>query len=110
MQTREAKKDHVLSQTMAAAVQGVDRKLTFIPVMFILLRMWGTLQFFYGLIISKHIQCGCVHKDLRAGFVFFGYMHVRSLYCVYTPAIVAVALQIVASVIPINSSILSCSH
>lgn len=74
-ETREAKKDHVLSQTMAAAVQGVDRKLTFIPVMFILLRMWGTLQFFYGLIISKHIQCGCVHKDLRAGFVFFGYMH-----------------------------------
>ena len=65
---------------MVAAVQSVDRKLLFIPMIFILLRMWGTLQFFYSLIISKHLQCGCVPTNLHIGFLVFGYLHVSHVF------------------------------
>ena len=38
----------------------VKQRLLLIPLMFILLRIWGTMQFFYSLIKSGSIHKGCV--------------------------------------------------
>ena len=37
---------HFLTLKSIEVVKKADRKLTFIPVVFILLRMWGTIRFF----------------------------------------------------------------
>lgn len=47
-----------LSVGVMAAIQQVDRKLIFIPVVFLLLRIWGTIQFIVSSSIHKdHSNC-----------------------------------------------------
>ena len=69
-----------------ATVQKADRKLTFIPVMFIFLRIWGTIQFFYSIGVSHHLCMVppeyhhhtpvCAPEDIFIGFVVLGYFQV----------------------------------
>lgn len=71
---------------MMASVQKADRKLTFIPIMFILLRIWGTIQFFYSIIVSPylckvppvypHHTPACVPENVFRGFMILGYFQV----------------------------------
>jgi len=51
-QTRRDESKQFISMGLVAVVQKADRRLTLIPVIFILLRIWGTIQFFYSLIVS----------------------------------------------------------
>lgn len=46
MNTGIASGSHFLTLKSIEVVKKADRKLTFIPVVFILLRMWGTIRFF----------------------------------------------------------------
>eukprot|EP00731_Ephydatia_muelleri_P014851 Em0008g571a len=41
-------------QAKVAMIQQVDRKLLFIPIVFILLRIWGTLEFIFTEVYSKY--------------------------------------------------------
>eukprot|EP00731_Ephydatia_muelleri_P014825 Em0008g545a len=43
-----------LDQAKVAMIQQVDRKLLFIPIVFILLRIWGTLEFIFTEVYSKY--------------------------------------------------------
>ena len=43
---------------MTAAMIHLDQKLIFIPLVFILLRMWGTIRFFISFHPSCHKECG----------------------------------------------------
>ena len=71
-----------------ASVQKADRKLTFIPIMFIFLRIWGTIQFFYSIIVSPYLYLckvppvyphhtpACAPWDVFVGFMILGYLQV----------------------------------
>lgn len=60
----------LLTAGFVDVVKKADRKLTLIPVVFVLLRMWGTLQFFFSLAVQT--ECGCVSKSIGRAFTFFG--------------------------------------
>ena len=45
---------HFLTVKSKEVVKKADRKLTFIPVVFILLRIWGTIRFFRFLADPVH--------------------------------------------------------
>ena len=46
-----------IERKMKAAFYNVDQKLLWIPIVFLLLRMWGTLRFFISLARSCHYIC-----------------------------------------------------
>lgn len=56
-----------------AAMRQVDQKLIFIPVVFLLLRVWGTLQFIVSFSISIH-HCYCVSHDAHIILSILAYL------------------------------------
>lgn len=60
-----------------AAMRQVDQKLIFIPVVFLLLRVWGTLQFIVSFSISIH-HCYCVSHDAHIILSILAYLQVKS--------------------------------
>lgn len=48
----------------------VKQRLLLIPIVFILLRMWGTIQFFYSLANADQNNDGCIPKTAQK--VFYG--------------------------------------
>ena len=42
-----------MAPNLVEVVKKAERKLTFIPVLFILLRMWGTLQFVFSIVVKE---------------------------------------------------------
>ena len=77
LQTRIGEEHNYLSSGLVAAVRKADSKLVFIPLVFVLLRMWGTLQFFYTVALPKvpgHKLC--ISTNYYHGLVFLGVMQV----------------------------------
>ena len=66
-----------LSASGVAAMRQVDQKLIFIPVMFFLLRLWGTIQFIVASAVSIH-QCQCVSHDAYVIISILAYLQVSS--------------------------------
>ena len=66
-----------------STIQRADKKLTFIPIVFILLRIWGTLQFIYATGVDHMMYFGCVPKNYAIGFTFFAYVQVNLLYSLF---------------------------
>jgi len=62
---------------MAPKVGTVEKRLLAIPLLYIFLRMWGTLQFFYSLGVSGTIHKGCIPKTVQIIFFVFGILQVR---------------------------------
>ena len=61
---------------VASVMQTADKKLTFIPIVFILLRIWGTAQFFYIFGLSHKIHYVCVPHHYWIADNIFGYAQV----------------------------------
>jgi G protein-coupled receptor 157 len=76
-ETREAGSYQLVGESTVTAMQRADKKLTFIPVVFILLRIWGTAQFLYATSVEKLMYLGCVPNEYAAGFTFLAYVQVR---------------------------------
>ena len=57
----------------------VKQRLLLIPIVFILLRMWGTIQFFYSLAASSQNHNGCIPPLSRRVFLALAIVQV----CVY---------------------------
>ena len=57
---------------------GIEKRLLAIPLLFILLRMWGTLQFFYSLAVSEQNHGGCIPSSVRSTFMVIGILQVSS--------------------------------
>ena len=57
----------------------VKQRLLLIPIVFILLRMWGTIQFFYSLAVSSQNHNGCIPPLSRRVFLALAIVQV----CVY---------------------------
>lgn len=81
LQTRLGEERNYLSSGLVAAVRKADSKLVFIPMVFVLLRIWGTLEFFYTIALPKlpvyvdGIKV-CIHDNYYHGLVFLGVMQV----------------------------------
>lgn len=63
---------------MEPRVVHVETRLLLIPIIFILLRIWGTLQFIFSLAISDKIrsQTGCVPSSVNVVFTVLGILQV----------------------------------
>ena len=57
----------------------VNKLLTFIPLLFIILRIWSLVQYIYTICITKRYPTGCVPPGLKAGYLTFGIMQVKSV-------------------------------
>ena len=62
---------------------GVEKRLMLIPLMFVLLRMWGTIQFFFSIATSSLNQGGCVPPWMQTVYLVLGILQVVCV-CVYT--------------------------
>ena len=66
-----------INPQMVPKVGTVEKRLLAIPLLYIFLRMWGTLQFFYSLGVSGTIHKGCIPKPVQIIFFVFGILQVR---------------------------------
>ena len=57
----------------------VKQRLLLIPIVFIVLRMWGTIQFFYSLATANQNQYGCIPPTSRKVYLGLAIVQV----CVY---------------------------
>ena len=78
--TRHSGSYQVISVSTVATIRRADKKLTFIPVVFILLRIWGTIQFFYASGVAHLTYFSCVPNNYGVGFTFLAYVQVCSIY------------------------------
>ena len=64
-------------QQQLQVVAGTQRFML-IPVFFLLLRLWGTVQFFYSIGMSGKLKNheGCLPKGVHIGFYILGIMQV----------------------------------
>ena len=58
----------------------VESRLLAIPVIFILLRMWGTIQFFFSMAAADSVY-GCVSKPTHIAFFVLGILQVYMYIC-----------------------------
>ena len=54
----------------------VETRLLAIPILFILLRMWGTIQFLFSLAVAGTVHEGCVPNSVHIAFVVLGILQV----------------------------------
>ena len=66
-----------MNSDLVAILRKSDKKLVAIPVVFVLLRCWGTLHYFYSLAVSSHIIDHCTTRGVAAGFTVLGVLQVR---------------------------------
>ena len=57
-------------------VSTIEKRLLAIPVLYILLRMWGTLQLFYSLIVDHTNEHGCIPLSVQRTYFFFAILQV----------------------------------
>jgi len=60
-----------------SATEQAEKRLLYIPALFLLLRVWGTTQFFYSIGVSHYIEApGCVPSGIHTGFMILGILQV----------------------------------
>ena len=63
------------------AAEQAEKRLLYIPALFLLLRVWGTAQFFYSIGVSSSDDIqepGCIPHEIQVGFMIFGILQVSS--------------------------------
>ena len=55
----------------------VEKRLLAIPLLYILLRMWGTLQFFFSLAMDHTNINGCIPAVVQKAYLAFGILQVQ---------------------------------
>lgn len=54
----------------------IDNKLLLIPLVFVILRIWGFMQFFFILSVSKYFSRGCVSHPIHITHFVLGILEV----------------------------------
>lgn len=54
----------------------IEQRLLLIPIVFILLRIWGTIQFFFSIATSGHNQHGCIPYAMHTTYFVLGILQV----------------------------------
>lgn len=74
-QTRRRLQKNV-TEPVVTRIVTVEKRLLAIPVLYIVLRMWGTLQFFYSLAVADQNINGCIPPTVRTIYLVFGILQV----------------------------------
>ncbi len=67
----------------SASRSGIEKRLLLIPLMFILLRVWGTVQFFFSIATSDLNQDGCVPQWMATVYYVLGILQVSLSHISY---------------------------
>ena len=59
-----------------AMVENVEKRLLYIPLMFIFLRIWGSIQFFFSIAVADDNQKGCISNVVHTVFFVLGILQV----------------------------------
>ena len=59
-----------------AMAENVEKRLLYIPLVFILLRIWGSIQFFFSLAVSNDNLDGCIPNVVHTVFFVLGILQV----------------------------------
>lgn len=59
----------------------VEKRLLAIPLLYILLRVWGTLQFIFSIAVDHTNTYGCIPETVQRAYFVFGILQVRK--CMY---------------------------
>ena len=59
-----------------AMAENVEKRLLYIPLVFILLRIWGSIQFFFSLAVADDNQDGCIPNVVHTVFFVLGILQV----------------------------------
>ena len=59
-----------------AMVENVEKRLLYIPLMFIILRIWGSIQFFFSIAVADDNQKGCIPNVVHTVFFVLGILQV----------------------------------
>ncbi len=62
----------------------IDKRLLLIPLAFVLLRMWGTVQFFFSIATSDLNQDGCVPHWVATVYYVLGLLQVSIVLALYS--------------------------
>ena len=64
------------------ATEQAEKRLLYIPALFLLLRVWGTTQFFYSIGVSRYKEedPGCIPIGIHTGFMILGILQV-GMHC-----------------------------
>ena len=54
-----------------------ESRLIYVPGVFLLLRMWGTIQFVYSLGVSEQNENGCILNSVWSGFILLKVLQVE---------------------------------
>lgn len=60
----------------APRIEQAEKRLMFIPIVFLILRIWGTIQYFYSIGVSGRNRDGCIPHEVQIVFYFLGIMQV----------------------------------
>ena len=84
----------------------VNKILTLIPLLFIILRIWSLVQYFYTISIAKRFPNGCVPPGLKAGYLTLGIIKVKSdfTFCLKKDIYEPINARIITGYIPRPSS------
>jgi len=64
------------------AIESVEKRLLYIPLVFIFLRIWGSIQFFFSIAVGDQNQEGCIPSRIHIVFLVLGILQVMTL-CMY---------------------------
>ena len=65
-----------MQEVKTSAAGRVQLRILAIPLLYIVCRMWGTLQFIFSLAIGNAIHNGCISSSIHWAFRVFGYFQV----------------------------------
>ena len=88
----------------------VKQRLLLIPIVFILLRMWGTIQFFFSLATSSQNHNGCIPPTSRKVFLILAIVQVCVCVCYVCFIYIVCTLQVYVCVCMCVYNVCSVSH
>ena len=62
------------------ATESVEKRLLYIPLVFIFLRIWGSIQFFFSIAVGDQNRDGCIPNWIHTVFLVLGILQVMTLY------------------------------
>ena len=70
---------HHGQQDLVIVTESVEKRLLYIPVVFIFLRIWGSIQFFFSIAVADQNQEGCIPDWIHTVFLVLGVLQVMKV-------------------------------
>ena len=64
----------------APQIEQAEKRLIYIPIVFLILRIWGTIQYFYSIGVSGRNHDGCIPHGVQIVFYLLGIVQVLIIF------------------------------